>query len=239
MRLKLNGYVSADDDKEIFQWFGYSAFSPKDVRDALEQLPEGETLTLEINSGGGSVWAGSEIYSVLRSSSADTVAEIQSLAASAASYVAIGCNRVMISPVAQMMIHPPSTATSGDAAQHRQSIKILNSIAGSILNAYELKCGGKRTRQQLASMMQAETWLTAQEAVDAGLADEILYDDDAVLNPADIVNACGMPNLAAMRAEYQKAHQAKEPPEATPVDNWQDAARLAIEKLRFYKEANQ
>ena len=82
-------------------------------------------------------------------------------------------------------------------------------------------------------MMQAETWLTAQEAVDAGLADEILYDDDAVLNPADIVNACGMPNLAAMRAEYQKAHQAKEPPESTPVDNWQDAARLAIEKNRF------
>ena len=107
MRLKLNGYVAADDDKEIFQWFGYSAFSPKDVRDALEQLPEGETLTLEINSGGGSVWAGSEIYSVLRGSNADTVAEIQSLAASAASYVAIGCNRVMISPVAPKRIIIP------------------------------------------------------------------------------------------------------------------------------------
>ena len=233
MRLKLNGYVAADDDKEIFQWFGYSAFSPKDVRDALEKLPDGETLTLEINSGGGSVWAGSEIYSVLRGSNADTVAEIQSLAASAASYVAIGCNRVMISPVAQMMIHPPSTATSGDAAEHRQSIKILNSIAGSILNAYELKCAGKRTRQQLASMMQAETWLTAQEAVDAGLADEILYDDDAVLNPADFINAFGMPDLAAMRAEYQKAHTSQKPPTYPPVDNWQDAARLAIEKNRF------
>lgn len=233
MRLKLNGYVAADDDKEIFQWFGYAAFSPKDVRDALEQLPEGETLTLEINSGGGSVWAGSEIYSVLRGSNAETVAEIQSLAASAASYVAIGCNRVLISPVGQMMIHPPSIATSGDAAQHRQSIKILNSITGSILNAYELKCAGKRTRQQLASMMQAETWLTAQEAVDAGLADEILYDDDAVLNPADFVNAFGMPDLAAMRAEYQKAHTSQKPPADPPVDNWQDAARLAIEKNRF------
>lgn len=233
MRLKLNGYVAADDDKAIFNWFGYSAFSPQDVRDALEQLPEGETLTLEINSGGGSVWAGSEIYSVLRGSNAETVAEIQSLAASAASYVAIGCNRVLISPVGQMMIHPPSTATSGDAAQHRQSIKILNSIAGSILNAYEIKSAGKRTRQQLASMMQAETWLTAQEAVDAGLADEILYDDDAVLNPADFINAFGMPDLAAMRAEYQKAHTAQEPPADPPVENWQDAARLAIEKLRF------
>ena len=233
MRLKLNGYVASDADKEIYQWWGLSAFSPQDVRDALEQLPEGEMLTLEINCNGGDVWAGGEIYSVLRGSNADTAAEIQSLAASAASYIAIGCNRVLISPVAQMMIHPPSTATSGDAAEHRQSIKILNSIAGSILNAYELKCAGKRTRQQLASMMQAETWLTAQEAVDAGLADEILYDDDAVLNPADIVNACGMPNLAAMRAEYQKAHTAQEPPADPPVENWQDAARLAIEKMRF------
>lgn len=233
MRLKLNGYVAADDDKKIFKWYGYSAFSPQDVRSALEQLPDGETLTLEINSDGGSVFAGAEMYSVLRSSSADTVAEIQSIAASAASYLAIGCNRVRISPVAQMMIHLPLIDTHGDVPAHQQSIKILNSIKESILNGYEIKSRGKRTRQQLSSMMDSETWLTAQEAVDAGLADEILYDDDAVLNPADIVNACGMPNLAAMRAEYQKAHQAKDPPEATPVENWQDAARLAVEKLRF------
>ena len=76
MRLKLNGYVAADDDKEIFQWSGYTAFSPKDVRDALEKLPDGETLTLEINSGGGSVWAGSEIYSVLRGSNAAAVCHL-------------------------------------------------------------------------------------------------------------------------------------------------------------------
>ena len=150
MRLKLNGYVAADADKEIYQWWGLSAFSPQDVRDTLEQLPEGEMLTLEINSNGGSVWAGGEIYSVLRGSSADTVAEIQSLAASAASYIAIGCNRVLISPVAQMMLHLPSTETRGAVPEHRQSIKILNGIKDSILNAYEIKSNGKRTRQQLA-----------------------------------------------------------------------------------------
>ena len=189
-------------------------------------------LTLEINSNGGSVWAGGEIYSVLRGSNVDTVAEIQSLAASAASYIAIGCNRVVISPVAQMMLHLPSTETRGAVPEHRQSIKILNGIKDSILNAYEIKSKGKRTRQQLAAMIDAETWLTAQQALDAGLVDEILYDDDGVLSPSDIVNAYGMPDIAKMRDEYRKAHPPQDPP-TTPVDHWQDAARLAIEKMRF------
>ena len=232
MRLKLNGYVASDADKEIYQWWGLSAFSPQDVRDALEQLPEGEMLTLEINCNGGDVWAGGEIYSVLRGSNADTAAEIQSLAASAASYIAIGCNRVLISPVAQMMIHLPSTTTRGAVPEHRQSIKILNGIRDSILNAYEIKSHGKRTRQQLAAMIDAETWLTAQQALDAGLVDEILYDDDGVLSPSDIVNAYGMPDIAKMRDEYRKAHPPQDPP-TTPIENWQDAARLAIEKNRF------
>ena len=232
MRLKLNGFVASDADKEVYLWFGFPAFSPQDVRDALEQLPEGEMLTLEINSNGGSVWAGGEIYSVLRGSNADTEAEIQSLAASAASYIAIGCNRVLISPVAQMMIHLPSTTTRGAVPEHRQSIKILNGIRDSILNAYEIKSHGKRTRQQLAAMIDAETWLTAQQALDAGLVDEILYDDDGVLSPSDIVNAYGMPDIAKMRDEYRKAHPPQDPP-TTPIENWQDAARLAIEKNRF------
>ena len=189
-------------------------------------------LTLEINSNGGSVWAGGEIYSVLRGSNTDTEAEIQSLAASAASYIAIGCNRVLISPVAQMMIHLPSTTTRGAVPEHRQSIKILNGIKDSILNAYEIKSKGKRTRQQLSAMIDSETWLTAQQALDAGLVDEILYDDDGVLSPSDIVNAYGIPDIAKMRDEYRKAHQHQDPP-TTPVDNWQDAARLAIEKMRF------
>ena len=62
--------------------------------------------------------------------------------------------------------------------------------------------------------------------------DEILYDDDGVLSPSDIVNAYGMPDIAKMRDEYRKAHPPQDPP-TTPVDHWQDAARLAIEKMRF------
>ena len=76
---------------------------------------------LEINSPGGSVFAGSEMYSVLKACGLSTRAEIQSLAASAASYLCLGCGTVAISPVAQMMIHLPSTCTDGDRVAHQRS----------------------------------------------------------------------------------------------------------------------
>ena len=171
MRVTLNGIVAADDDVE---WFGFAAFSPKAVRDAVASTPEGEELVLEINSGGGSVFAGSEIYSVLRSSGIHTVAEVQSLAASAASYMCLACDEVQISPVAQMMLHLPSTRTSGDRGDHLRSVQMLDSTREAILNAYELKAGGKADRAEFRRMMNAETWLTAQEAVDCGLADGII-----------------------------------------------------------------
>ena len=173
MRVTLNGIVAADDDVEIYQWYGFAAFSPKAVRDAVASTPEGEELVLEINSGGGSVFAGSEIYSVLRSSGIHTVAEVQSLAASAASYMCLACDEVRISPVAQMMLHLPSTYTEGNRTAHMQSIQMLDSTREAILNAYELKAGGKADRAEFRRMMNAETWLTAQEAVDCGLIERV------------------------------------------------------------------
>lgn len=232
MRVRLNGIVTADEDLEIYQWFGYQAFSPETVRHALESTPSDEELILEINSGGGSVWAGSEIYTVLRSSNVKTRAEIQSLAASAASYLAMGCDVVQMSPVAQMMMHLPATRTSGDRNDHSDSIQFLDSVAESILNVYEAKSKGKKTRAELASMMAATTWLTAQEAEAAGLVDGILYQDA----PADVLNAaggaCAVPDISQLRAEYRKM---KGKPPMTPNNEWQQQARqlLDIEKNRF------
>ena len=241
MRVNLSGIVAADEDVEIYQWFGYKAFGPQTVRDAIAQNPAGEELVLEINSGGGSVMAGSEIYSVLRAAeNVRTRAEIQSLAASAASYLALGCRRVDISPAAQMMIHLPTTRTDGDRNDHLESVQVLDTIRDSILNVYELKCAGKTPRSELKRLMNAATWLTAQEAVQLGLCDGILGDEGgALVAPANIMNAAGgLPDIAALRAQYRAAQEQKpatpgDPPvEHTPND-WQAEARLAIEKIRF------
>lgn len=215
MRATLNGYVVSDDDLWLYHFFGFSAFSPKDVRDALRDNPEGEELVLEINSPGGSVFAGFEMYSALRAArNVRTVAEVQSLAASAASTMMLGCGRVMLSPVAQVMIHLPSTITDGDVPAHRDSIRVLDSITESILNAYELRCRGKRTRDELERMMERSAWMPAQDALAAGLADGILYaDGEAQLLPQNIVNAVGggiralagagaLPDVGDLRARY-------------------------------------
>ena len=189
MRVRLNGEVAADRDMWLYEWFEIPAFSPQTVRDAIDQTPEGEELVLEINSGGGSVFAGFEMYSVLRASPRHTVAEVQSLAGSAASVVMTGCDEVAASPVAQVMIHLPTTATEGDRYDHQDSIGVLDSVTDSILNAYTVKCGARSTRAELRGLMKASTWLTAPEAKGLGLVDRIIGEES--FDPSAVLNACG------------------------------------------------
>lgn len=239
MRTALNGIVSSDEDKWVYEWFGFKAFSPQDIRDAIAGNPQGEELILEINSPGGSVSAGSEMYSVLKSATIPTRAEIQSLAASAASYLCLGCDKAEISPVAQMMIHLPSTVTQGNRYDHQQSINILDSTREAILNAYELKARGKTDRATLRRMMTNETWLTAQEALEHGLVDSILFVEEGAPTlsaPANVMNAFGLPDITALRAAYQQQKAETGDPTPTVDNDWQPSARLALEKLRFQEE---
>lgn len=189
MRIKLNGEVVSDSELWLYDFFDVPAFSPQGIRDAIEATPEGEDLILEINSGGGSVFAGFEMYSVLRNAAPRTVAEIQSLAGSAASVVMLGADEVVASPVAQVMIHLPTTATRGDRYDHQDSVALLDTVTDSILNAYTVKCGAKSDRGELRSLMRATTWLTAPEAKGLGLVDRIAGEEQ--IDPAAILNSCG------------------------------------------------
>ena len=248
MRVGLNGYVVDSDDLWLYDWAGYRAFSPDTVRQALQDNPENEPLVFEINSYGGSVFAADEIYTLLRGASVNTRAEIQSIAASAASYLCMGCKEVVISPVAQLMIHPPTISTEGDKAEHKQSIKLLDATMESILNAYTAKSNGKRTRDELTRMMQSTTWLTAEEALDAGLVDGILFEDEYSPSMKNVVNAASgslrtmascspMPMPKQLRAAYNAQKQSHQPEGTQPSANntlgWQAEARLKIEQYRF------
>lgn len=247
MRVTLNGIVCSDDDREVYEWWGYRAFSPAQIRQAIQENPVGEELVFEINSGGGSVFAGNEMYSVLRSAEGvRTRAEIQSMAASAASYLALGCDQVLISPVAQMMIHLPSTVTMGDNSEHERSLQMLNSTREAILNAYEIKVKGKTDRAALRQMMEQTTWMTAQDALSAGLVDGILFTEEGELLPQNVMNAVGdgiralgesggMPDIVKMRAEYARAKQAQTGgvPGANNDQDWRVQARLDLEKIRY------
>lgn len=261
MRISLNGPVIPDSDKWLYDYFGEPAICPKTVRQAIQENPAGETLEVEINSPGGEVFSGFEIYSLLRDAACPTTAIVQSLAASAAATMMAGCQTVKLSPVAQVMVHLPSTVTSGNQEDHRQSVEVLESITQSILNAYELKVGGKTSRAGLRAMMARTSWLSAQEAVDAGLADEIMYQNDplpgSVVNAvggtlrAALTNGCSLRDRAELLAQYEDAVRSGKaeavpghPVSAAPkspaepeshrcTDDWQAEARLNIEKNRF------
>lgn len=210
MRTQLNGYIVSDEDAGVYRLFGYSVSCPADIRRAVAENPPGETLTVEINNYGGSMFAGFEMYSVLQGADCDTEAEVQSVAASAASTAMLGCKRVRATPVAQVMMHNPAIAADGNQHAHRKTAKDLDKFAQSILNAYELKCRGKKTREQLKAMMDAETWLPVQEALEAGLVDEVI--GGGSLLPDQVVNcvggglralcgAGGLPSAAELRAK--------------------------------------
>lgn len=256
MRVTLNGYVVPTDDQWLYDWFQIGAFSPGTIRQALADNPEGEDLELEINSGGGSVYAGFEMYSLLREARCKTVAIVQSMAGSAASTVMAACQEVRMSPVAQVMIHLPSSYVEGNQNDMRHEAKVLEQITQSILNGYETRCKGKTTREKLDRLIRAESWLTAQEAVELGLADGILgQESEETVLPQSIINAasvgirsvanCAAPMLDAesLRARYEQLVKAgAKEAEGHPVQNteppalfdtWQARARLDIEKLRF------
>ena len=234
MRLVLSGTVMSDDWGSLYAYFGYSVIYPALVRKALEDNPEGEELVLELNSGGGSVWAGSEIYTILRNSSVQTRVEVQSLAASAASFLMLGADRIEVSPVAQVMLHRPTVWTSGNDDDHRASLEMLDSVSQSILNAYAARSAGKRSRNDFAELMRKESWLHASQAVEVGLADGILYqeEDSFVLSPqvaASVGESLRMlagggelPDIESLRARYAAVMAADgepEPEETSPEED--------------------
>ena len=233
----------ADDDAWLYRWFDYTVCSPADIRRGVAENPPGETLTVEINSPGGSMFAGFEMYSVLLGAECDTEAEIQSLAASAACTAMLGCKRVKATPVAQVMVHNPAVTADGNQYDHQKTAEDLAKFSQSILNAFELKCQGKKTRAELEAMMDAETWMPVQEAVDAGLVDEII--GGAGLLPSQVENAVGgglralsvgggLPSVAELRARKDAIDAGVSKPEgegevpAPRPDQESERERLAV-----------
>lgn len=175
MRVRLGGTVVSNDSAAIYRRWGYNdVCCPKDVRDAVENCPDGEELIFELNSGGGSVYQGFEMYSVIFAHKGQTTAEVLGIAGSAMSVVMAACDNVLMSPVANVMIHRASTGAWGNSRVMKETKQMLDTIDESILNAYTGKADGKSERDTFARMMRSETFLTAQQAIDCGLADGIM-----------------------------------------------------------------
>lgn len=173
-KVKVKGVIISNDMKWIYDWFEIDSTCPKDIEAQIEAA-NGEALEVEINSGGGDVFAGSEIYTALKAYAGDVVVKIVGIAASAASVIAMAGNRVQISPTAQIMIHNVWSRAQGDYHDMEHMADVLKGASKSIANAYILKTG--MSQDALLRLMSKETWMTAQEAIENKFADEIMFDE--------------------------------------------------------------
>jgi len=162
--LYFDGYISQDS------WFD-DDITPKKFK--AELTATAGDISVWLNSPGGDVFAASQIYTMLKEYDGKVTVQIDGLAASAASVIAMAGDEVLMSPVAMMMIHNPATMIFGEAADFQSGIKMLGEVKEGIINAYEQRTG--LSRAKISNMMDAETWFSAQKAVELGFADKILY----------------------------------------------------------------
>lgn len=177
-KVNIKGPIISNSDAWIYEWFEIEATSPNSVNKVLSEA-NGEEIEVEINSGGGSVFAGSEIYTALKSYNGNVVVKIVGLAASAASVIAMAGKRIIMSPTAQMMIHNVSSYTEGDYRDMEHTVEVLKSANNTIANAYRIKTG--KAQEELLSLMDSETWMTAEKAKELGFIDEIMFENDIQL----------------------------------------------------------
>lgn len=171
-KLQIKGTIIPNDDKWIYNLLDMDSTAPSDI-----VLPDNnEPLDVEVNSGGGDVFSGSEIYTALRGYQGDVNVNIVGIAGSAASVIAMAGNKVSISPTAQIMIHNVSGGAAGDYREHNKVSEILQKGNNSIASAYMAKTG--KDLDELLNLMNEETWLTAEEAKEQGFADEIMFSND-------------------------------------------------------------
>lgn len=161
--LFLNGTIAEES------WFDDDV-TPQIFKDELNK--GNGNITVWINSPGGDCVAAAQIYNMLIDYKGDVTVKIDGIAASAASVIAMAGTKVLMSPVSMLMIHNPMTIAFGNKGEMEKAISMLDEVKESIINAYEIKTG--LSRAKLSNLMDSETWMDANKAVELGFADDIL-----------------------------------------------------------------
>ena len=221
--LFLNGTIAEDS------WYDDDV-TPQLFKDEL--MGGSGSITVWINSPGGDCVAAAQIYNMLMDYPHDVTVKIDGIAASAASVIAMAGTKVLMSPVSTMMIHNPATIAWGDAGEMEKAIAMLEAVKDSIINAYEIKSG--LSRAKLSHLMDSETWMDSNKAVELGFADGILSraqtGDEAppagsmLYSPATVVNSL-MDKISA-KCRIEK-------PNTTPTGRSIDTLMERLELLKF------
>ncbi|MGG0261499.1 head maturation protease, ClpP-related [Bacillus mycoides] len=177
VKLDIKGPIISNDEAWIYESFEMDATSPGAVMAKLNEA-NGEDIVVAINSPGGYVYEGSEIYTALKNYPGHVEVQIVGLAASAASLIAVAGDKVRISPTAQIMIHNASMWNGGDHRDMSKAAEMLKTTDRALVNAYVIKSG--KSEEELLNMMAEETWMGPGQALENNFVDEIMFMDNPV-----------------------------------------------------------
>ncbi|MEC1723928.1 Clp protease ClpP [Schinkia azotoformans] len=210
VKINVKGAIIINDYKEIYDFYEMESTSPNDILNALPA--NNEAVEVVINSGGGHLNAGSEIYSILKDYKGQVTTKIVALAGSAASVIAMAGDKVIIAPTAQIMIHNVSSIAQGDYNEMLHTAGVLKEMNRSIANAYILKTG--KSEAEVLDLMNKETWLSARSALQHGFVDEIMGVSADNLSEF-LVASTNVPNMLPLSVieKYREVkNQQKQPP---------------------------
>ena len=228
MRHFWNWVRNADETRTLFlegviaeeSWFS-DEITPAMFKEEL--FAGSGPITLHINSPGGDCIAASQIYTMLMDYPHDVNVQIDGMAASAASVIAMAGTKVSMSPTSMMMIHNPFTCAMGDSDEMRKAIQLLDEVKESIINAYQIKTGLSRTK--LSHLMDSETWMNPLKAKELGFCDEVLYTGDDLPDGVSgfsfarrTADACLMNRVVASIPKSEQVEPEHIEPEADPPE---------------------
>ncbi len=189
----------------IDSWGGEWGVSAKEFAAVLDQLGDATEIRLHVNSPGGEVFEAVAIMNMLRAHPAKVVATVDGLAASSASFIAASADELIMARNSEFMIHDASGVAIGNAGDMRSTADLLDHLSDNIASVYAEKSGASVADFRAA--MLAETWYSAQEAADAGLADSIAGEDEQ----AKVTSAKARADFDLSAFTYPSREKAPEP----------------------------
>ena len=200
-------YIYGDVEGDSYDWWTdeviESETSANHFRDELAKYPNATQINIYINSYGGSVFEGTAIYNQLRRNPAHKTVYIDGFACSVASVIAMAGDEIIMPRNALMMIHNMWMGAVGNAAELRKAADDLDVINTAGRSAYLAKAGDKLPEAKLIEMMDAETWLTAEDCITYGLADRLADQDADMKNAAEVLKNANL--SAQQRIDVQRS----------------------------------
>lgn len=194
--LRVEGEIIDDGWAWIYEWFDEPYASPNSFRKSLSEH-KNKNLTVWIDSWGGDVFAAAGIYNALKEHKGKVTVKIDGKAVSAGSVIAMAGDEILMSPASILMIHNPWSRQAGESKDMRHTANVLDEVKETILNVYQART--KRDRAELSKMMDEESWMSAQKAINEGFVDGMLYTEQSAPGET-VVNSFSLSRTAIMNS---------------------------------------